>query len=95
MNRVNAQQVDGKIVLGGEQPLYFRPHDLALADAGAGEVTGRVVGSFFAGSVTRIVVRLDDGQTLTVDALGHSRFDAGTAIGVVFNRPTPIGVVKA
>ena len=47
-------------------------------------MTGRVVGSFFAGSVTRVVVRLDDGQMLTIDALGHSSVAAGTAIGVVF-----------
>jgi len=91
MNRVKARQVNGKVVLGGEQPLYFRPHDLALADAGAAEVEGQVVGSFFAGSVTRVMVRLDDGQTLSVDVLGHASSIAGARVGVVFNRPTPIG----
>jgi putative spermidine/putrescine transport system ATP-binding protein len=91
MNRINAQQVNGKVVLGGEDPLYFRPHDLALANADTAEVTGLVVGSFFAGSVTRVVVRLQDGQMVTVDALGHSSVLAGAPIGVVFNRPTPIG----
>jgi putative spermidine/putrescine transport system ATP-binding protein len=91
MNRVNARQVDGRIVLGGEQPLYFRPHDVALASAQAAEVTGLVVGSFFAGSVTRVIVRLDDGQMVTIDALGPTRVTAGAPVGVVFSRPTAIG----
>jgi putative spermidine/putrescine transport system ATP-binding protein len=91
MNRVNAEQVKGKVVLGGDQPLYFRPHDLALADTEAADVTGLIVGSFFAGSVTRVVVRLDDGQMLTIDALGHANVAAGAPVGIVFNRPTPIG----
>jgi putative spermidine/putrescine transport system ATP-binding protein len=91
MNRINAAQVDGKWVLGGERPLYFRPHDVALASTQAADITGLVVGSFFAGSVTRIIVRLADGQVVTVDALGHARVDAGAAVGVVLNQPTPIG----
>ncbi len=91
MNRVNAEQVNGKLVLGGERTLYFRPHDLALASADAADVTGLIVGSLFAGSVTRVIVRLHDGQMLTVDALGHASAAAGTAVGVVFNRTTPVG----
>ncbi len=91
MNRVNAEQVNGKLVLGGERTLYFRPHDLALASADAADVTGLIVGSFFAGSVTRVIVRLHDGQMLTVDALGHASAAAGTAVGVVFNQTTPVG----
>src|SRR5208282_5453375 len=91
MNRVNAEQVNGKLVLGGERTLYFRPHDLALASADAADVTGLVVGSFFAGSVTRVIVRLHDGQMLTVDALGPASAAAGTAVGVVFNQTTTVG----
>ncbi len=91
MNRVNAHRVNGKLVLGGEQALYFRPHDVALAAAQGGDATGLVVGSFFAGSVTRVIVRLDDGQMVTIDALGHTSVSAGTPVGVFFNQPTPIG----
>jgi putative spermidine/putrescine transport system ATP-binding protein len=90
MNRLNAQQINGRIVLGGERALYFRPHDVALAAAQAGDANGLVVGSFFAGSVTRVIVRLDDGQMVTIDALGHMSISAGIPVGVVFNQPTPI-----
>jgi putative spermidine/putrescine transport system ATP-binding protein len=91
MNRVNAVQIDGKIALGGEVPLYFRPHDIALTPAAHAEIGGRIVGSFFAGSVTRVVVRLDDGQVVIVDSLGQARRTAGSPVGVVFQRPTPVG----
>ena len=91
MNRVNAVQGNGKIVLGGKQPLYFRPHDMALTAAECADATGHVVGSFFAGSVTRVIVRLDDGQTVTIDALGQASFAAGAAVGVAFRRATPVG----
>jgi putative spermidine/putrescine transport system ATP-binding protein len=91
MNRLNTRQVNGRIVLGGEQALYFRPHDVALAAAQSAEVTGLVIGSFFAGSVTRVIVRLDDGQMLTIDALGNASVTAGAPVGVIFNRPTPVG----
>jgi putative spermidine/putrescine transport system ATP-binding protein len=91
MNRVNAVQQNGRIALGGEEPLYFRPHDIALADVAGAEIRGRIVSSCFAGSVTRVIVRLDDGQVVIIDALGHASLAAGTAVGVVFQRPTPIG----
>jgi putative spermidine/putrescine transport system ATP-binding protein len=91
MNQVNAVQINGKIALGGDEPLYFRPHDIALTTAADAEIKGRVVGSFFAGSVTRVMVRLDDGQVVIIDALGHSSLSAGNSVGVVFQRPTPVG----
>ena len=91
MNRVNAVQVDGKIALGGEEPLYFRPHDIALTPAANAQIRGRIVGSFFAGSVTRVMVRLDDGQVVIIDALGQASHTAGNPVGVVFQRPTPVG----
>lgn len=91
MNRVNAVQSNGEISLGGKEPLYFRPHDITLAGAETSGIKGLIVGSFFAGSVTRVVVRLEDGQMVSVDALGQTSVTAGASVGVVFQRPTPIG----
>ena len=76
--------------LGGGRCLYFRPHDIVLGTAETAENTGVVAGSFFAGSVIRIIVRLDDGQVVTVDALGHTRVCAGDTVGVVFKQATPV-----
>ena len=91
MNRLKAARIDGRVILGGEQPLFFRPHDIALAAAGAADITGRVVGTFFAGSVSRILVRLDDGQVLAVDTLGQTSLAPGSAVGVTLQRATPVG----
>jgi len=90
MNRVNAAQINGKIALGGERPLYFRPHEIALGAADTSDIKGLVVGSFFAGSVTRVVVRLEDGQLITIDALGQTSVPVGAPVGVAFLRPTPV-----
>lgn len=90
MNRLNAVQVNGKVSLGGAKPLYFRPHEIALAAADSSDIKGSIVGSFFAGSVTRVVVRLEDGQMVTIDALGQTSVAVGAAVGVAFLRQTPV-----
>ena len=91
MNRVRARLVDGRMELGGNNTLPYRPHEVRLVNEKDALPRGRVVARFFLGGVTRHVVELADGQRLTVEAFGRSSAAIGEWFGVSFGQVTEVG----
>jgi putative spermidine/putrescine transport system ATP-binding protein len=91
MNRLRARLIDGRVELGGDTALHYRPHDVHLVNESDAMPTGRVVARFFLGGVTRYVVELVDGQRLIVDAFGRSSASIGESFGVKLGRATEVG----
>jgi len=91
MNRVRARLVDGRMELGGNNTLHYRPHEVRLVNEKDALPRGRVVARFFLGGVTRHVVELADGQRLTVEAFGRSSAAIGEWFGVSFGQVTEVG----
>ena len=92
MNRLNGQVRDGALAVAGgslalppgssgEQAM-FRPQDARIVDPGKGDFDGRIVSAFFLGSMTRIIVELDDAQNVIVETAERREFGKGDAVGV-------------
>jgi putative spermidine/putrescine transport system ATP-binding protein len=94
INRVRARVVDGRMELGGDATLHYRPHEVHLVEANDANPSGRVVARFFLGGATRYVVELTDGQRLTVDAFGRSSASIGDSFGVRFGQITEVGAAS-
>jgi putative spermidine/putrescine transport system ATP-binding protein len=94
INRVRARVVDGRMELGGDATLHYRPHEVHLVESNDLIPRGRVVARFFLGGATRYVVELTDGQRLTVDAFGKSSASIGDSFGVRFGQITEVGAAS-
>jgi len=88
---LRARVHNGRMELGGEETLHYRPHDVQLVDVADGALTGEIVARFFLGSMTRYVVALADGQRLLVEAFGKSSAAISEAIGLRFGQSTDVG----
>ena len=94
MTRLHARVLNGRMELGGEETLHYRPHEVQLVNVTDGALTGEIVARFFLGGVTRYVVALADGQRLMVEAFGKSSASIGESLGLRFGQPTAVGSSK-
>ncbi len=101
MNRLPGQCHDGVLrVAGGSLPLpadghgadhaMFRPQDGQIVAPGQGDLAGRIAAVFFLGNATRIIVELDDVQSVVVETGERRAFREGDRVGV---RVDPGGIM--
>ncbi len=101
MNRLAGQCHDGVLrVVGGSLPLpadgqgadhaMFRPQDGQIVAPGQGDLDGRIAAVFFLGNATRIIVELDDVQSVVVETGERRAYREGDVVGV---RVDPGGIM--
>jgi putative spermidine/putrescine transport system ATP-binding protein len=81
----------------GEVEAFFRPESAAIADAGtagAGQLAGRVLTSFFLGDRTRVVVEGVSATPVIVESADRREFFAGQAVRLVLD-PDALMVLKS
>ncbi|HSQ80936.1 MAG TPA: ABC transporter ATP-binding protein [Casimicrobiaceae bacterium] len=101
MNRLTGQHHEGVLrVAGGSLALppdghgadhaMFRPQDAHIVAPGQGDLDGRIVAVFFLGNATRVIVELDDVDSVVVETGERRIYREGEAVGV---RVDPGGIM--